>query len=163
MMGRSLRPGIIVVATLLALIGATKVSEAWLITCHNGYDAYQCNDGTIITCSGENGPFDCPPEGEIALIGCADHGGIRRIVPGGVSEAAELIADYQGQQQVSRYTGPKRVNSSVVTTLQVTCSNGRQVTCVEPQMNCGPAQLQAQCGAPVRSLAALFGFTPLRR
>lgn len=159
-----IRVGIIVVATLLTLIVAPRVSQAWLITCHNDYDAYECNDGTIVTCAGENGPFNCPAEGEIASIACADHGGIRTILPGGVSEAAELIADYKGQQPVPTYTGSKPVSSLVVTTLQVSCSNGRQVTCVEPLMNCGPAQLRQKCGGvPVRSLAALFAFTPFRR
>lgn len=164
MTGTPLRVGIIVVATLLTLIVAPRVSQAWLITCHNNFDAYQCNDGTIVTCSGANGPFDCPAEGEIAMIGCADHGGIRTILQGGVSQQAELIADYKGGQSVPPYTGAKPVSSLVVTTLRVTCSNGRQVSCVEPQMSCGPAQLQARCGgAPVRSLEALFAFTPFRR
>lgn len=163
MMRNPLRVGIIAITALFTLIVAPRVSRAWLITCVNGYDAYECNDGTIVTCGAEI-PFDCPPEGEIALIACAEHGGISAIIPGGVSQQAELIANYQGQQKVPPYTGTKRVNSSVVTTLQVSCSNGRQVSCVEPLMNCGPAQLTAQCGgAPVRSLKALFAFTRLRR
>lgn len=162
-MGHRFRVCIVAITTSFTLFVAPRVSRAWLITCVNGYDAYECNDGTIITCGSEF-PFDCPPEGEIALIGCADHGGLSAIIPGGVSQQAELIANYQGQQRVPPYIGSKRINSAVVTTLRVSCENGRQVTCVEPQMSCGPAQLMAQCGgAPVRSLEALFAFTRFRR
>jgi hypothetical protein len=52
------------------------------------------------------------------------------------------------------------INSTIVTTLDVTCANGRSFTCEEMQVSCSPADIKARCGLQgARSIVAQFAFT----
>lgn len=138
------------------------VSQAWNITCVNEHDAFECNDGTIITCESEGLVIDCPADmGESA---CENFGGLRAIKPADGERAEErLIADYHGWQSFPPFTGEGEVNSTVTTTLSITCANGKSFICEETQPSCSPDAIKAQCGAQgTRSIAAQFAFTPFR-